>query len=106
MTGAIESIEALKQRVTGSVLTPADAAYETARLPWNRAYHPHPALILIAESAQDVIEGVKFAHEQGLGVAVQTTGHGPQRLSDDNLLIVVSNLTATQVDAQARTAHA
>ncbi|MBI1256046.1 MAG: FAD-binding protein [Chloroflexi bacterium] len=101
MTNANE----FKTRVTGRVLTPADADYEQARLPWNRAYSPHPALILIAENAQDVIEGVKFAHENNLGVAVQTTGHGPQRLSDDNLLIVMSKLTSVQVDAETRRAR-
>ena len=105
MTNANEFANDFKARVTGSVLTPADADYEQARLPWNRAYSPHPALILIAENTQDVIEGVKFARAHDLGVAVQTTGHGPQRLSDDNLLIVMAKLTAVQVDGEARTAR-
>ena len=99
-------LQALKNQLSGSLFTPDDPDYDQARLPWNRAYNPHPALILVAETVQDVIAGVRFAREQGLGVAVQTTGHGPQKLSDDNLLIVMSKLTAVRVNAQAHTARA
>ena len=101
----ITSIQQLQQRVTGSVLTPDDADYEQTRLTWNRSNDHHPALILIADDAQDIATGIKFAREAGLGVAIQLTGHGTQIPADDSLLIITSSLTSVQVDAEARTAR-
>ncbi len=106
MIPAIELAESLKQQVNGSVITPADPAYETTRRGWNLAVDQHPALIIVAESAADVIAAVNFARAQELGVAVQSTGHGVQQPADDHLLIVTSRLKGVQVDAGARTARA
>jgi FAD/FMN-containing dehydrogenase len=102
---AVASIQQLKQAVTGSLLTPDDADYERARFGWNLAIDQHPALILIANDVQDIVAGVHFAHEAGLGIAVQSTGHGLQNPANDSLLIITSSMTAVQVDAEARTAR-
>ncbi len=95
----------LKDQVVGKVYTPADSEYEQARLPWNRSYSPRPALVVQPESVADVVAAVRFARDNHLGVAAQTTGHGPQASSDDALLIVMSKLNHVQVDAQAQTAR-
>ncbi len=95
----------LKDQVEGSVYTPTDSEYEQARLPWNRSYSPRPALIVQVESVADVIAAVRFARDNNLGVAVQTTGHGLQAPSDDALLIVMGHMNKAQVDAKAQTAR-
>ncbi len=102
----VVSAQQLKRQVSGSVFTPDDAAYEQARLTWNRATNQHPALILVPNNTQDVIAGVRFAREAGLGVAVQSTGHGVHHPADGGVLVVTSQMTAIQVDVEARTARA
>jgi FAD/FMN-containing dehydrogenase len=106
MISQIENLDRLKEHIRGSVLTPADSEYEQVRRPWNLTVDHHPALILVPENAQDVAAGVKFAHENGLGVAIQTTGHTVHQPADGALLIVTSHLTGVTVDAEARTARA
>src|SRR5687768_7986444 len=99
------SIQKLQQQVTGTIVTPDDADYHQARLGFNRSTDQYPALILIANDAQDVVAGVRFANEAGLGVVVQSTGHGIQQPADDNMMIITSRMSAAQVDIQARTAR-
>ncbi|HKD76848.1 MAG TPA: FAD-binding protein, partial [Ktedonobacterales bacterium] len=72
---------------------------------WNRLIDQHPALILVAANSQDVVAGVRFAREAGLGMGVQGTGHGVQHPADDHLLIVTSRMNAAHVDVQQQTAR-
>jgi FAD/FMN-containing dehydrogenase len=65
----------------------------------------HPAVVLVAESAADVVAGVRFAREQGLAVTVHATGHGPRRMADaESLMIVTSRMKHFHINAAARTA--
>lgn len=98
-------VQTLRQGVTGRVLTPGDPDYEQRRRGWNLAVNQYPALILIAADAEDVVAGVNFAREYGLGVAVQSTGHGIHYAGDDSLLIVTTEIASVEVDAEARTAR-
>lgn len=95
----------LQERVAGSVITPDHPDYDRTRRGWNLSVDQRPALILIPENAQDVAVGVRFAAESGLGVAIQSTGHGIHHPADDNLLIVTSRMNGVQVDTEARTAR-
>ncbi len=63
-----------------------------------------PALIILTENAQDVMETVRLAREEDLDVAVQSTVHGVGRPADDCLLIRTSNMTDIRVDAASQTA--
>lgn len=101
----VASVQQLQGQVAGSVLTAADQDYEQTRRGWNRSIDQRPAAILIAENAQDVVAGVRFARKEGLGVAVQSTGHGVHLPADENLLIVTSRMASVHVDAAARTAR-
>jgi len=94
----------LKITVQGQVITPFDSKYDSARQAWNLTVNQYPALIVIAESVDDIVEAVKFAHKNDLQVAVQATGHGVIREADDSLLIVTSRLTEVQIDPVTRTA--
>jgi FAD binding domain/Berberine and berberine like len=100
-----QSVQRLQKHIAGRILTPNDPAYEQTRRGWNLTIDQHPALILVAANAQDVIAGVRFAREQGLSIGVKSTGHGIQYPADDNLLIVTSQMTAVHVDPQTRTAQ-
>ncbi len=100
-----EAVQQLRQQFTGTILAPDDSDYEPTRHGWNLSIDQHPALILVPANAQDVVAGVRFAREHGLGVGVKLTGHGIQHPADNNLLIVTSRMAAVEVDPQTAIAR-
>ena len=95
----------LQDQVGGAVLTPEDKDYDQLRRGWNLSIDQYPALILVPHHVQDVVAGVNFAREQGLGVAVLLTGHGIQYPADGQLLIVTSRMNKVDISPEARTAR-
>jgi FAD/FMN-containing dehydrogenase len=104
-THETDAVQYLQQRLVGRLLTPEDPDYEQTRRGWNLSIDQRPALILVAGHAQDVVAGVRFAQEAGLGVGVQLTGHGVQHPADDHLLIVTTRMDSVHIDAEKRTAR-
>ncbi len=99
-------IAELRELIQGAVITPADSAYENARAAWNLNTQHEPALIVEVASAADVVACVQFANAQGLGVAVQATGHGAAKPANaDALLILTRGLNNVTVDPEAQTAR-
>lgn len=94
----------LQERIQGRVITPIDPGYDAARQAWNLTVDQRPAVIVMVESAFDVVEAVRFAKDEGLGVAVQSTGHGNVRPANDCLLIITSPMKQIRVDPVAQTA--
>ncbi|MFP5281998.1 MAG: FAD-binding oxidoreductase, partial [Actinomycetes bacterium] len=82
----------LDARTAGTVAVPGDAAYDVLVSPWNLAIPVRPAAVLAAETAQDVVEAVRFANRHGLRVTPQATGHGPMAELTRELLVVTSGL--------------
>ena len=97
-------LASLQARIHGAVITPEDVRYDDARKAWNLSVQQRPALIVVADSAADIVEAVRFAREMDLGIAVQSTGHGVVRPADDSLLIITSQMTDVRIDAEAQTA--
>jgi FAD/FMN-containing dehydrogenase len=86
-----------------------DPRYEGARQEaiWHaRKPNRFPDAILIAESEQDVIDGVKLAAERGWKVKARAGGHSwtASSVRDGGLLIDLSRLTELTVDIDAGTA--
>jgi hypothetical protein len=98
------TLENLQSRLQGTVLGPGDAHYDDARKAWNLAVDQRPAVIVLADSAADIVEAVGAARDAGLGIAVQATGHGVALPANDCLLIVTSGMTEVRVDAASQTA--
>ncbi|MDG4858024.1 FAD-binding oxidoreductase [Streptomyces sp. T-3] len=82
-----------------SVLTAQDAGYDDERSGFQAAYAHRPALIVAAETADDVRAGVAYARENGLSVAVQSTGHGLSAATNGGVLISTRRLKDLTVDA-------
>lgn len=95
----------LRAEIEGSLVFPGDADYDAARQAWNLSVDQYPAVILIASSAADIAAGIRYARAQGLGVAIQSTGHGVMLPADDSLLIVTSGLSNVTVDVDNQTAR-
>jgi hypothetical protein len=89
----------LRSHLGGSAITPSDAQYDQARQAWNLSVDQRPAIIVIAHSAGDVSQAVRFARRQGLGIAVQSGGHGVVLPANEALLIVTNQLRELRVDA-------
>ena len=94
----------LQSRIQGTVITPDDPQYDEARRAWNLTVEQHPAVIVVATSATDVIEATQFARREGLSISVQSTGHGIVRPANDSLLIITSKMKNIRVDAASQTA--
>ncbi len=99
-----DPLAALKECVQGQVITPTDPGYAEARLGWNRSVDQYPAVIVIAAGPGDVGEAVQYARRQGMGIAVQSTGHGLAMAADHAVLIVTSHLKELHVNPAERTA--
>ncbi len=101
---AQSALETLQDKLQHKVVLPGDADYDALRMAWNLSFDQHPAVILVAENAEDIMGGLRYARREGLGVAIQATGHGVARPADDCLLIVTSKMVDVQIDAANQTA--
>lgn len=68
-------IERFRSRLSGSLIVPADAAYDSLRLAYASRFDPHPLLIVRASSESDIQRTVDFAHVNGIRLAVRSGGH-------------------------------
>lgn len=84
--------EDLRARTTGTVAVRGDDAYDQLVSPWNLAVPVEPAAVLAAQTAEDVVEAVRFARRHGLVVTPQATGHGPIPAFIGELLVTTRGL--------------
>lgn len=87
-----EPIAALDARTQGTVARPGDEEYDALVSPWNLAIPVRPALVVAAETDQDVVEAVRFAARHGLRATPQATGHGPMAELVTELLVTTTRL--------------
>jgi FAD/FMN-containing dehydrogenase len=97
----------LRGRITGSVITPENEAYDDARKVHDIHFDQRPAAVVRAANTEDVVQTVRFAHERGVGLAVRSGGHGlPGRLNHEDAIVVdLGSLNAIAIDREARTAR-
>jgi hypothetical protein len=92
-------------KLTGTVRRPGDPGFDAAVTGYNLAVVHSPALVVEAQSADDVAAAVRYAAAEGLAVAVQGTGHGARRpVGTDTLLLRTGAMAGVTVDPEARTA--
>jgi FAD/FMN-containing dehydrogenase len=102
------TVEELRTRVRGDVITPADPAYDQARRVWNAMIDKRPAAIVRPGSAVDVIAAVNFARDAGLPLAVRGGAHNVagKATCDDGVVIDFSSMKGIRVDPAARRVRA
>ncbi|MGH2548494.1 MAG: FAD-binding oxidoreductase, partial [Thermomicrobiales bacterium] len=98
-------VSKLQESVRGSVLLPGHADFAAAWQPWSIGPEHKPALIVIAETAQDIVAAVSFARDFDLPVSVQATGHGVQVPNIDGVHINTARMTGVTINPEARTAR-
>ncbi len=99
------ALEDLRAGLKGDAYVPGDAGYDEARVAWNLNAHQHPALVVMAQGAADVLAAVRLARDEGLGVGVMATGHGVAAPADGGVLINTSRMKGVHVDPETRTAR-
>ena len=98
----------LADRISGTVVTPGDADWDTARQAWNLAVDRHPEFVVFAESAGDVAATIDYARSNGLAVNPQGTGHNASVRADltGTILLRTDRMRELSVDAAARAVRA
>ncbi len=83
------------------MIAAGDEAYDAARVAWNLAVDQRPAVVVLPESAADVVAAVRAARASGLRVAAQGTGHNAAPLGDlsGTMLIKTERMRGVSVDA-------
>ncbi|MEV7562368.1 FAD-binding oxidoreductase [Streptomyces sp. NPDC089795] len=102
------SIDQLRERVRGTVVTPDDESYDEARKVHNAMIDRRPAAVVHCANAGDVMAAVDFARENGLDLAVRGGGHSVPGFGtcDGGVVADLSGMRGVRVDAAARTARA
>jgi len=103
------STETSTHDLTGKLLSRGEEGYEQAREAaiWNgHKTDRRPDQILLAESAEDVVDGVRLAREAGYRIGIRSGGHtfSAPGIREGGLLIDVSRLNDITVDATTNTA--
>jgi FAD/FMN-containing dehydrogenase len=101
------AVDEVKTRFRGELIQPGDDRYESARSVWNAMIDRSPSLIARCTGGADVIEAVRFAHDNGLLVSVRGGGHNVSgsAVCEDGLMIDLSPMGGVHVDPRKRTAR-
>lgn len=99
------AVEELAARLDGPVFLPDGPEYAAELDGFDRSVRHHPALVVGAASADDVVSAVRFARANNLGVAVQNTGHGVAVAADGALFISTRRMNRHAIDPRRRTAR-
>ncbi|HEX8855460.1 MAG TPA: FAD-binding oxidoreductase [Thermoleophilaceae bacterium] len=98
-------VDELRARIAGDYVTPADPNWDEARLAWNLAVDQRPAAVALPETAEDVAEVVRYARDNGLKMAPQSTGHNAHPLElAQTVLVKTERLRSVEIDPEARIA--
>lgn len=108
MTRTVSSdLGALRAKMHGTALGPADPGFDAARDVWNGEIDRRPAVIALCRSARDVAAALGFAAQRDLEIAVRGGGHSYSGASvgEGGMMINLGELNGVQVDPAARRAR-
>ena len=95
-----QTLDDLRARVRGQVISPSDSTYDEAREIWNALINRRPGLIVRCAGTADVLQVVRFARRHQLLTSVRGAGHNiaGKSLHDGALLIDLGAMRMVQVD--------
>src|SRR4051794_23128891 len=91
---------ALSTGMSGRVVTPADADWDSTRQVFNLATDLRPAAVALPRDVHDIVRAVEYAGANGLRIAPQATGHNADALGslEDVVLVDVRELQHVSID--------
>jgi hypothetical protein len=100
--------DTLRAAIHGEVFVPGDLGYDQARQAWNLTTDQRPSVVVLAESAADVVHAMRFARSQGMRIAPQGTGHGSEPLEslEGVMLLRTMRMRRVSIDPAGRIARA
>ncbi|MEI9895999.1 MAG: FAD-binding oxidoreductase [Chthoniobacter sp.] len=106
-TAALNNLEALQQRLSGSAILPGDLAYEEGRTVWNGMIDRRPAVILRCRTETDIVHSVNYIRQNQLTVSIRGGGHNIAGLAvcEGGAMIDLSAMRHVRVDPVARRAY-
>ena len=101
------TIETLRTRLNGRVITAADDGYDEARRVYNFMIDRRPQAVAVCTSTTDVVDVVNFARETGADLAVRGGSHSVPGFgtADDAVVADLSGMRGVRVDPDARIAY-
>src|SRR5437868_8916412 len=101
-------LEPLRTQLRGDLITPASAAYDSARQLWNGMLDKRPAGIARCSGVADIVACVRYAAEHDILLAIRGGGHSVAGLAscDDGLVIDLTRMKGAHVDPNQRTIQA
>jgi FAD/FMN-containing dehydrogenase len=102
------TLDQLREQVRGEVVARGDDGYDEARAVYNAMIDRHPAVVVRAANAGDVMSAVTYAREGGLDLAIRGGGHSVPGFGtcDDGVVIDLVRMRGVRVDPTTRTARA
>jgi FAD/FMN-containing dehydrogenase len=98
-------VEKLSAEFSGPLITPGDAEYDELRGVHNGLVDKRPALIARCSTPADAAAAVRWGRESELEISVRGGGHNVagKAVTDGGVMIDLSLMKRTQIDADART---
>jgi FAD/FMN-containing dehydrogenase len=105
MADLVQEQQALRGRMSGEVVGPADAGYDDARAVYNAMIDRRPAFVARCAGVGDVRAALDVARSAGVPVAVRGGGHNGPGFGtvDGGIVIDLSPMHAVDVDPGQRT---
>ena len=104
----VSAVSELAKTFSGQLLQPSDMGYDVARKVHNGLIDKRPALIARARGVADVVDAIRLARAEDLGVAVRGGGHNVagRATIDGGVMIDLSLMKGLYVDSRTRSARA
>ena len=105
---ATTSVDRLRDRIRGEVVTPDDPEYDDARRVYNAMIDRRPHVVIRRAGTEDVVVAVDYARANGLPVAVRGGGHSVPGFgcADDAVVVDLAPMRQVAVDGDVRLARA
>lgn len=104
----VSAVGELAKTFGGQLLQPSDMGYDVARKVHNGLIDKRPALIARSRGVADVVDAIRLARAEDLGVAVRGGGHNVagRATIDGGVMIDLSLMKGLYVDPRTRSARA
>jgi FAD/FMN-containing dehydrogenase len=102
------TVDMLREKVRGLVVTSDDEGYEEARTVYNAMIDKRPRVVIRAQDVGDVVAAVDFARENELDLSIRGGSHSVPGFGtcDDGVVIDLSPMRGVRVDPRTKTARA
>ncbi|MGF9879921.1 FAD-binding oxidoreductase [Bacillus albus] len=91
--------------LTGRIVSPGEAQYDSARQSFNTFFNRFPFVIVFAQNTQDVVKAVRWSLHYNVPMRVRSGGHNYEGLSvlDGGIVIDVSEINQIIIDPTSKT---